>query len=665
MKFLYPQFLWALSALAIPLIIHLFNFRRYTTIYFSNTRFLQNVVKQSKSINRLRQLLIMLARMLALAMLVIAFANPYIPSETSGPDAGTYASIYIDNSPSMLSGEEQSSLLANARTRAVEIIKSLPENYRVQVLTNDFQGRQQRFYSKAQAVDLVDAIDVSYASRESDEIIEKIKQAQEKEDDPKLEVFWLSDFQKEAFDRDLEIPDNWTQTILPFRMQENLGNIAIDSVWFEKPVLQPGFDQELKVQISNSGSSDSRKVSVNFSLDEQLQGAKEVDVAAGSRATTTFTLRADEAKAFKGTISVDAGNPYFDNKFYFTYSVDRPFRILLTGSEKLKDKFEKLYRDSIYQLEYSGLSQIDYSTLGNYDLIILNAPESVPSGFVQALKENLQNGRNVVLIPSAETADPINNALNNLSLPALGVKKPAANALDVSWDDPHFKNVFNNTPDRPALPKTEEHYGYSSRTGYSLVNLEDGSPLVSRIPVGTGSLFLMTADLEKTNLSAHPIFVPLMLNAALFSRKSTALYTLAGKSKGPVFEIQDLGESPLAIQTEEAELIPRQRTRNQSVELYDLPTELKPGIYDVTRNTNFQGYVAINPPPAESRWSFLTDEELSQRFGLQGDNILEANSGDIGFSISERYNGTALWKWFIAAALLFLVIEIILIKLWK
>ncbi len=665
MKFLYPQFLWALTALSIPLLIHLFNFRRYTTVYFSNIRFLQNVVKQSKAINRLRQLLIMLARMLALAALVIAFANPYFPSEINAVDTGNYAALYIDNSPSMLSGEDQNSLLVKARNQAVEIIKGLPENYRVQILTNDFQGRQQRYYNKQQAIDLVDAITPSYAFRESGEIVNKLKQAQEKEGNTTLEVFWLSDFQNTAFAEDISAEQDWQQTIVPFRTQQNLGNIAIDSAWFDRPILQPGFDQELQVQLSNSGSEDTRKVSINLSLDGQLQGAKEVEIPAGSKATTTFTLRVDEAKAYKGEIAVDAGNPFFDNKFFFSYSVDRPFDILLTGDAGFRPKFEKLFRDSIYNLSYNELDRLDYSTLGNYDLIILDAPESVPSGFTQAVRENLNAGKTVVLIPSANNPEAINNVLANLRLPALGEKRPGVNALDISYKDPHFKGVFSNTPEKPSLPKIEEYYQYSVSVGYPLVTLADGSPMVSRIPVSTGTLLLVTHNLAKSNFSSHPIFVPIMLNAALFSRTSSALYTLSGKAQGPTFVVNQSGESPLSLTADGQELIPRQRNRNQTVELYDLPTELKPGIYDVSKNGTPQGFLALNPAPAESRWSFLSDEEIAAKFGLESSNILQADAKELGFTISQRYNGTSLWKWFLAAALLFLVVEIILIKLWK
>lgn len=603
--------------------------------------------------------------MLALAALVIAFANPYFPSAINAADTGNYAALYVDNSPSMQSGEDQNSLLIQARNQAVDIIKGLPENYRVQVLTNDFQGRQQRYYNKQQAIDMVDAILPSYAFRKSEEIVNKLKLAQEKEGNSGLEVFWLSDFQKTAFTKDIEAPEQWQQTIIPFRTPQNLGNIAIDSAWFERPILQPGFDQELKIQLSNSGSEENRKVSINLSLDGQLQGAKEVEIIAGAKTTTSFTLRVSEAKAYKGEIAVDAGNPYFDNTFYFSYSVDRPFNILLTGDDEFRTKFEKLFADSIYKLNYNELDRIDYSTLSQYDLILLDAPESVPSGFIQALRENLNAGKTVVLIPAAKNAEAINNVLANLRLPPLGEKRPAVEALDIIYKDPHFKGVFSNTPEKPSLPKVDEYYQYSSAVGYPLLTLADGNPMVSRIPVASGTLLLVTANLANTNFASHPIFVPIMLNAALFSRTSTALYTLSGKAQGPEFMVEPSGESPLSITANGQELIPRQRNRNQTIELYDLPTELKPGIYDVTREGKPQGFLALNPAPAESRWSFLSDEEITRQFGPESTTILQADATELGYTISQRYNGTSLWKWFLVAALLFLVIEIVLIKLWK
>ena len=112
MKFLYPQFLYALGLVAIPIIIHLFNFRKFRTVYFSNVQFLKSVKEKTKSQSQLKHFLILLSRILAITALVLAFAQPYIPVDESSQQAKKYAvSIYIDNSFSMDAENEQGRLL--------------------------------------------------------------------------------------------------------------------------------------------------------------------------------------------------------------------------------------------------------------------------------------------------------------------------------------------------------------------------------------------------------------------------------------------------------------------------------------------------------------------------------------------------------------------------
>src|ERR1700749_154283 len=102
MQFLHPGYLYALSAIAVPIIVHLFNFRRYKTVYFSNVKFLREVKEETTSRSRLKHLLVLAARLLALTFLVLAFAQPFIPNKrNTGAGGRRLISFYIDNSFSM------------------------------------------------------------------------------------------------------------------------------------------------------------------------------------------------------------------------------------------------------------------------------------------------------------------------------------------------------------------------------------------------------------------------------------------------------------------------------------------------------------------------------------------------------------------------------------
>src|SRR3954466_8318477 len=88
MHFIYPGFLFALFTLSIPVIVHLFNFRRFKKIYFTNVRFLREIKQDTQSKSRLRHLLILISRILAVTFLVLAFAQPYIPVSSKQIETG-------------------------------------------------------------------------------------------------------------------------------------------------------------------------------------------------------------------------------------------------------------------------------------------------------------------------------------------------------------------------------------------------------------------------------------------------------------------------------------------------------------------------------------------------------------------------------------------------
>jgi len=109
-QFVYPFFLWFLAALSIPIIIHLFNFRRFKKIEFTNVRFLKEIKEQTQSHSKLKHLLVLLMRLMALAFLILAFAQPFVPTKSTESSGQQIVSLYIDNSFSMnLSGKEGSS----------------------------------------------------------------------------------------------------------------------------------------------------------------------------------------------------------------------------------------------------------------------------------------------------------------------------------------------------------------------------------------------------------------------------------------------------------------------------------------------------------------------------------------------------------------------------
>ena len=132
----------AVLALAVPIIIHLFNFRRFKTVYFSNVSFLREIKEETASRSRVKHLLVLACRMLAIAFLVFAFAQPFIPKRNTNISAGKkYVSIYVDNSFSMGAMSGGVRLLDKAKQAGKEIVQNYAANDQFQLLTNDLRTR--------------------------------------------------------------------------------------------------------------------------------------------------------------------------------------------------------------------------------------------------------------------------------------------------------------------------------------------------------------------------------------------------------------------------------------------------------------------------------------------------------------------------------------------
>ena len=172
MSFIYPQFLWALLFLAIPIFVHFFSFQKHKKLYFSSILFLKKIEKENRRIKKLKHFLILFLRLCAIACLVLAFARPYMPDnkKTKGEKTGA-ALFYIDNSFSMTAKGSEGELLSEAIESARKTIKELPINTQIILHTNKMNGIEARVLNKKQALNQLDKIKPYQLSRFLDELI--------------------------------------------------------------------------------------------------------------------------------------------------------------------------------------------------------------------------------------------------------------------------------------------------------------------------------------------------------------------------------------------------------------------------------------------------------------------------------------------------------------
>ncbi|RZL31933.1 MAG: hypothetical protein EOP00_34555, partial [Pedobacter sp.] len=244
MNFLYPGFLFALLAVAIPVIIHLFNFRKFKKVYFSNVAFLKEIKEQNSSREKLKNLLILLSRILAILFLVFAFARPFLPSANQiDQHKGNIVSVYVDNSYSMEAVNKEGNLLDEAKRKAKEIVKVFQLNDRFQLLTNDFEGKHQRLLNGDEFLQAVEEVKISSSARKLQQVLNR--QQGVFTGASNRFAYLISDFQKGfAGDVPIKTPSNTNISLVKLNAN-HLPNVAVDSIWMLSPVHQAQANEKL------------------------------------------------------------------------------------------------------------------------------------------------------------------------------------------------------------------------------------------------------------------------------------------------------------------------------------------------------------------------------------------------------------------------------------
>ena len=132
MQFKHPEILWALFLLVIPILIHLFQLRRFTKTPFTNVAMLQKVVSESRKSNTLKKWLLLITRLLLVVAIIIAFAQPFIATNTALQKKETV--VYLDDSFSMQAKNNGISLLEKA---VQDFIKNIGADTEFSLFTNE------------------------------------------------------------------------------------------------------------------------------------------------------------------------------------------------------------------------------------------------------------------------------------------------------------------------------------------------------------------------------------------------------------------------------------------------------------------------------------------------------------------------------------------------
>jgi len=418
MEFVNPGFLYGLFAISIPVIIHLFNFRRFKKVYFTNVKFIQELKLETQKQSRLKHLIILLMRILAIAAIVITFAQPFIPVSKNiiKPHEKNTISVYIDNSFSLQAESDKGILLDKVKEKAVELASVYKSSDVFQLLTNDFEGRHQRFVSKDEFTDLVEEVQISPVVKQIQEIVTRQEDIFKTNRSEKKTSYIISDFQKNIFSENLNFQDTALNIYFIPVTAVNSDNLFIDSCWFEAPVKQVNQTVKLNVSISNSSGNIYEKIPVKLLINDQQKAVASFDIEGYSSTIVELAYTNYETGIQFGLLEIDDYPISFDDKFYFSYYVSAVTPVLCINGNGENVYLNSLFgKDSTFLFKNVSVGSIDYSTFSGNHLIILNELNEISSGLIQEVSRFVDNGGSLIVFPS-ENVDFVsyNELLNSI-----------------------------------------------------------------------------------------------------------------------------------------------------------------------------------------------------------------------------------------------------------
>ncbi|TCD08477.1 hypothetical protein EZ449_11555 [Pedobacter frigidisoli] len=670
MNFLYPGFLFALLSVAIPVIIHLFNFRKFKKVYFSNVQLLKEVEQQNSSKEKLKNLLILFSRILAIIFLVLAFAQPYIPlADQKTTSLNNTVSIYIDNSYSMEAINKDGNLLDEAKRRAKELVKGFGMNDRFQLLTNDFEGKHQRLLNEDEFLKALDDVKISSASRNLQQILNR--QGNVLTGSANKYSFLISDFQKNIVaNKKVETKPEIQYAFLKLNAT-TLPNVAVDSVWVLSPNHQPNANEKLVVQLKNYSEEEAKNIPLKLSINNQQKGLSSVTIPAGKIRRDTLNFSGLKAGWQKGVISIKDFPLTFDDTLSFSFKVDESLPVLTINGAASGNYIKALFAaDNYYKLTENSETNINYSSFANYGLIVLNGLKSPSSGLAQQLKTYLKVGGAIVIFPDLDSdIQTYNSFLSGLSLPIIQALNKTETKVDqIDLQNPIFKTVFEEIPKNLDLPIVNRYFSFvenSSANKENILSLPGGKLFFAKYGVGNGSVYLSATGLNATdgNFARHPVFVPLMYRLALNAGNESALYYNLGNDNALASKRITLGKNQtLKLNAKNFEAITEIRQADGKTLIYVADQIKNAGFYNLNLADSLVAVYAFNSGRTESDMHYLSKTELDNLAGKSNLKIFDTDKDAVKLIAGANKIGQTLWKLCLILSLIFIAAEILLIR---
>ena len=650
MHFKNPAIFYFLLVLIIPIIIHLYQRKRFQKIVFSNVDFLKKIDAETRKGSHIKKILLLCSRLLCFLAILFTFSQPYLGNKKIDTNTNTF--IYLDNSMSLNINSMNENIL---QLTAQEIIEKTDETNSYYLLTNDD-------YFTNISKDKLDKVlkNINYSTKISN-INEKI-QFIEREINTKTKdinnVFLISDFQYFKKNKKIKFTNVNTPYSLVKIKNKSKNNISVDSILIDS---KNSSEILISILIKNQGES-KNKIPIAIYNNSNLINKRSFDIEENEIKTIEFTI--DKTENFNGEIKVTSNDTFlFDNSFYFTTNTANKISVLAIGS--YSTSFSKIFTDDEFDFRNTTLKKVNYNSIPKQQLIILNELIDIPVVLQENLSSYIKNGGHLIIIPNKEIQiESYNSFLNIISKGSLN--KSNRNSLkitDINFQHPLFKGVFLKKVTNFQYPSVTMSYEHNIE-GDKIISYENKSPFLLQMKNPNSKIFLFTSplDVQTSNFTNSPLIVASLYAIGLQSLKiAKPFYTLNQENTIEINKKIDKDQI-ISISNHNKSFIPLQKSYSNKVTLTTKEVPKKAGFYNISLQKDTLETIAYNISSKESLLFFddLKTVEKNHK------NIKIYNSvKDLFHQIQKKNKVQWLWKLFLTIAIVSLLLEILILKFFR
>ena len=325
MQFVHPEVLWALSALTLPVLVHLFSFRRHRKVHFSQTAFLRELRQESRSRNRIRHWLVLLMRLLALTCLILAFAEPIREASGANGDTGAKTvSIYLDTSPSMQLEGSNGPLLEASKTGAIALVESHGPTDRFHVFTSGFDAEDRRLRSREEALERIAGIRPGHASPDIGDVLRNQQDVLGEDGIGRTGAYLFTDLQASSHRLDAStgaLVDSALSVRFITQPVQPRVNVRVDSAWFDTPMRLTGRSEVLHVRIVHDAQRPVDDLPLSLDINGRRAAIGSFGLRPGLATDTVLRFSHEESGPVHAVIRTDDAPGTFDDDLHLGYTV--------------------------------------------------------------------------------------------------------------------------------------------------------------------------------------------------------------------------------------------------------------------------------------------------------------------------------------------------------